>query len=177
MRQWALLLLALLLASPTASTAASCSGKGEGSCIPLQPGCQFCGHGGSRVRGWETCLDNATGAGPCAFPVVTATAEYEGVRLAHSNKARLVENNYYFPREDINMSLFRGPTGKTYQCTWKGQCDYFDLAGTKKLTAAMWSYDTAGIGKCRGHPGCPSAYTCKDIIDFGSFDPKVTVVS
>merc|ERR1711924_540546 len=105
--------------------------------------------------------------GACPFKVVAATATYNGVKLAKSTKARLVENNYYFPREDIDMSLFLKHDGKTYQCTWKGECQYYSLKGM--LVDAMWSYETDGMGKCRRNPGCPSAYSCKDIVNYGSF--------
>ena len=93
--------------------------------------------------------------------------------------ARIVEGSYYFPPGDIQMDLFSLHADKTYQCTWKGECVYYNLTLTdgSQLPDAMWSYTTAGMGKCDGHPGCPSAYTCADIVNYGSFDPRVEVVS
>jgi len=101
--------------------------------------------------------------------------------LAATTAARVVENGYYFPREDINMSLFTLHDGKTYQCTWKGECAYYNTTQLvtpgfpdTSLADAMWSYETAGMGKC-SEGWCPSATTCKDIINYGSFDPRVTI--
>lgn len=158
----------------TLQSEAVCPGKGESLCESNEPLCQFCGKGGSHMpHSWEPCLTNSSaGVGACPFPVVAATAMYNGLMLAKSSRVRLVENNYYFPREDMNMSLLTEHGGKTYQCTWKGECYYYSLA---ELPDAMWSYETRGAGKCRGHPGCPSAYTCGDILNYGSFDPRVAV--
>ena len=79
------------------------------------------------------------------------------------------------------MSLFAEHAGKTYQCSWKGECTYYNTTTLVSpgfpsvvIPDAMWSYETSGMGKC-SEGWCPSAYTCADIVNFGSFDPKVAV--
>ena len=67
------------------------------------------------------------------------------------------------------------------QVTWKGECAYYNLTTLVSpgfpdfhLPDAMWSYESEGMGKC-SEGWCPSAYTCKDIVNFGSFDPRVNI--
>lgn len=150
-------------------------------CYLAQPQCEYCGNN-EVVAGWKPCLDNSTAAGPCRFPIVAATATYKGKELARSLRVRIVENNYYFPREDIDMTLFSEHVGKTYQCTWKGECFYYNLTGQAPLSDAMWSYEARGVGHCRQVgpfvKPCLNGYTCADIIGHGSFlapDVNITV--
>ena len=114
--------LLLLQGSLVLASAFSCSGQGEKQCISHQPPCQYCGNGGEHMpRAWEPCLAlNASATTPppfvpCVFPAVAATASYRGTLLANSSRARVVEGNVYFPRDDVALALFARHAGKTYQ--------------------------------------------------------------
>lgn len=164
--------------------------KGLGElCIAGQPTCEYCGNMGGTwddprptiILDWIPCRDNITkatpkGVGPCGFAEVPAIATFGGVTLANTTRARIVENNYYFPREDIDMSLFEVHDNKTYKCSWKGQSQYYNLVGSVPLADAMWSYEPQGVGKCQlaGIPvSCPSAYTMALALNYGSFKVPV----
>lgn len=47
-------------------------------------------------------------------------AVLNGVVLAESNHTEVVENNHYFPREDVKMDYFT-KSDKEYTCPWKGK--------------------------------------------------------
>jgi uncharacterized protein (DUF427 family) len=60
---------------------------------------------------------------------------------------------YYFPREDVELSLLERTTHSTH-CPYKGDAAYFSLriAGRQSLDAA-WSYETPfpAIARIRNH--------------------------
>lgn len=67
-------------------------------------------------------------------------AEYQGTVLAESDNTVVIEGNYYFPRDSVQMELFTdSPT--PYTCPWKGKAAYFNLsADGTELKDAAWSY-------------------------------------
>lgn len=75
-------------------------------------------------------------------------AEYKGVQIANSHKARrvhevgfdLYDPVVYFPREDVNMDLLNR-TEKSTHCPLKGDTEYFDIDGDGLAeNDAAWSY-------------------------------------
>ena len=60
---------------------------------------------------------------------------------------------YYFPREDVAMSLLR-PSPQRSVCEWKGRAVYFDVVvENETLANAAWSYPdpTAAFESLRDH--------------------------
>ena len=53
-------------------------------------------------------------------------ATWNGVVLAESDQGVVVEGNYYFPPESVNMEFFRSSQTHT-TCHWKGLASYYDL--------------------------------------------------
>ena len=54
--------------------------------------------------------------------------------IAESDKTKIVEKNHYFPPDSIKKEYFR-PSSKntTYQCSWKGKANYYDIVLMEKL--------------------------------------------
>ncbi len=68
------------------------------------------------------------------------SAQYQETVLAESGATEKVEGNVYFPRESVNMDLFR-PSPTQYTCSWKGEAEYFHLElNGETLADAAWSY-------------------------------------
>lgn len=44
--------------------------------------------------------------------------------IAESDNTVVVENNHYFPADDVNMEFLK-KTDNQYTCPWKGVCDYY----------------------------------------------------
>ena len=67
-------------------------------------------------------------------------AVLQGVVIAESDKAELVEGNYYFPRSSVKMEMFSSsPTA--YTCSWKGEAEYFHLlVNEQHIQDIAWSY-------------------------------------
>ena len=69
-------------------------------------------------------------------------ATWNGVVLAESDQGVVVEGNYYFPRESVNMEFFRSSQTHT-TCHWKGLASYYDLVVDGQTNKdAAWYYPT-----------------------------------
>lgn len=68
-------------------------------------------------------------------------AVYKDQVLAESQKTEIVENNHYFPREDVKMEHFIR-SDRQYTCPWKGEATYYHIqVGEEHLENAAWSYE------------------------------------
>lgn len=69
-----------------------------------------------------------------------AKAVWNGVVLAESDDFQLLEGNYYFPADSVNMQYFQ-PSDRHTTCPWKGEASYYHVAvnGQKKTNVA-WYY-------------------------------------
>lgn len=67
-------------------------------------------------------------------------AIWNGQVLAESDKTVVVENNHYFPPEDVKMEYFQKSDYHT-TCPWKGEASYYSLSveGQQNDNAA-WYY-------------------------------------
>ena len=69
-----------------------------------------------------------------------ARATWNGVVLAESEDGIVVEGNYYFPRESVNMEFFR-PSQSHTTCHWKGLASYYDIVMDGQTNKdAAWYY-------------------------------------
>lgn len=60
--------------------------------------------------------------------------------IAESNDTKIIENNHYFPMEDIKEEYFE-PSDSHTRCPWKGKASYFHVkAGGEKNEDAAWYY-------------------------------------
>tara|TARA_R100000935_G_C2777712_1_gene140350 strand:- start:487 stop:768 length:282 start_codon:yes stop_codon:yes gene_type:complete len=63
--------------------------------------------------------------------------------IAESNETKIVENNYYFPKDSIKCEYFK-PSKTTTRCVWKGEASYYDLeVNGEKNKDAAWYYPQA----------------------------------
>jgi len=68
-------------------------------------------------------------------------AIYKGTVLAESDHTEIVENNHYFPREDVKFDHFT-KSDKQYTCPWKGEATYYHIdVENERLKNAAWSYE------------------------------------
>jgi uncharacterized protein (DUF427 family) len=68
------------------------------------------------------------------------TATWQGKELARSDKTIEIENNQYFPPEDVNMDFFEKTDYHT-TCPWKGFASYFSIKVDGKVNEnAAWYY-------------------------------------
>ncbi len=80
-------------------------------------------------------------------------AVWNGVTIAESDEAVVVEGNHYFPPEGVRFEYLR-PTRMRTLCPWKGVARYFTVeAGGAEIKNAAWTYPRPWpwIGKIRGH--------------------------
>lgn len=83
---------------------------------------------------------------------------HRGIVVARTRRGvRTLETShppsYYFPREDVAMSLLR-PSPQRSVCEWKGRAVYFDVVvENETLENAAWSYPdpTAAFESLRDH--------------------------
>lgn len=71
------------------------------------------------------------------------TATWRGAVIAQSDlhDVEIVEGNIYFPRKDVRADLLR-PSEKTTTCSWKGECNYFDVVVDGEVNKdAAWVYE------------------------------------
>ncbi len=67
-------------------------------------------------------------------------AIWNGVVLAESDHAEIVEGNYYFPPESVNREYFVENDMRT-TCPWKGVASYYDIEVNGKVNrGAAWAY-------------------------------------
>ncbi len=68
-------------------------------------------------------------------------AVYQNTVLAESEGTEVVENNHYFPREDVKLEYFT-KSDKEYTCPWKGEATYYHIkVGEDRLENGAWSYE------------------------------------
>ncbi len=67
-------------------------------------------------------------------------AIWKGTVIAESAKTVVIENNHYFPPEDVKQAFFK-PSGTTTTCPWKGIAHYQSIVvdGVENTDAA-WYY-------------------------------------
>ena len=67
---------------------------------------------------------------------------FNGVTLAESDITEVVEGNYYFPPQSLNMDYFSDSANHTTTlCGWKGRANYYDIAVDGETAAdAAWYY-------------------------------------
>jgi len=70
-------------------------------------------------------------------------AIWKGTVIAESSNTKIVENNHYFPPEDIKDQYFK-PSDYSTRCPWKGKASYYhvEVDGEKNNDAA-WFYPEA----------------------------------
>jgi uncharacterized protein (DUF427 family) len=63
--------------------------------------------------------------------------------IAESFNTKIVENNHYFPREDIKEQFFK-PSDYHTRCPWKGKASYLNIEVSGELNKdAAWYYPEA----------------------------------
>jgi uncharacterized protein (DUF427 family) len=80
-------------------------------------------------------------------------AVWQGVTIAESDDAIVVEGNYYFPPESVHWDRLE-PTYSRSVCPWKGLARYYTVtAGGRTERNAAWSYPRPfpWIRRIRGH--------------------------
>ena len=67
-------------------------------------------------------------------------AVWNGKTIAESDRTEVVENNHYFPLDDVRQDYLVASTHKT-TCPWKGTAEYYSLSvdGEQNRDAA-WFY-------------------------------------
>jgi uncharacterized protein (DUF427 family) len=71
-----------------------------------------------------------------------AKATWNGAVLAASERCVIVENNHYFPPEDVTREHLRASDTHT-ECHWKGTASYYDVVvGDAVNKDAAWYYPT-----------------------------------
>lgn len=70
-------------------------------------------------------------------------ALYQGKTIAESSNTIVVENNHYFPPNDVDQEyLIKSDT--TTMCPWKGQASYYTIkADGEESKDAAWYYPSA----------------------------------
>ena len=89
------------------------------------------------------------------FTVIAAPgrvrALFEGHELADSARALRLEETgrdpvYYFPREDVQMSVLR-KNDHASDCPWKGRATWFTIMRDATIVEDVaWSYESTGSG-------------------------------
>ena len=82
-----------------------------------------------------------------------AKAVWNGVTIAESDKAQVVEDNVYFPEGSVKREYLR-PSSTTSTCPWKGQARYYSLMvdGQENQDAAWYYPDPKPAPrKIKGH--------------------------
>ncbi|MCM4157737.1 DUF427 domain-containing protein [Gramella sp. AN32] len=70
-------------------------------------------------------------------------AIWNGKIIAESDTTKIVENNHYFPMNDINKKYFQ-ESGHETRCPWKGVASYYNVkVGDKLNENAAWYYPQA----------------------------------
>lgn len=67
-------------------------------------------------------------------------AIWNGTVIAESDDTVVVENNHYFPENDVKMDLV-GPSETKTTCPWKGIASYYTISvGKESNVDAAWYY-------------------------------------
>jgi uncharacterized protein (DUF427 family) len=67
-------------------------------------------------------------------------AIWKGKVLAESSDTVIVESNHYFPADSVKMEYLQ-KSGNTYECPWKGQCEYYNVVVDGETNEdAAWVY-------------------------------------
>ncbi len=67
-------------------------------------------------------------------------ATWKGKEVARSSDTVVVENNHYFPEQDVHMELLK-PTDLHTTCPWKGEASYYDVMVEDDVNNnAAWTY-------------------------------------
>lgn len=83
-------------------------------------------------------------------------AIWNDVVIAESNKCEIVEENYYFPPDDVNKRYLKN-SDNTSTCPWKGEAHYYDVVVNEEANKdAAWYYPNPK----------PAAKKIKDYIAF-----------
>lgn len=70
-------------------------------------------------------------------------AIWKNTVIAESDNVKVVENDHYFPMEDIKKEFFHESARQT-RCIWKGQASYFHIEVKGDLNKdAAWYYPEA----------------------------------
>jgi uncharacterized protein (DUF427 family) len=70
-----------------------------------------------------------------------AYAKVNGTTIAEADSYEVVEGNIYFPPDSLKKELFKGPTGLTTTCPWKGVASYYTIeVDGAVLKDAAWFY-------------------------------------
>ncbi|MEV0245605.1 DUF427 domain-containing protein [Nocardia sp. NPDC050712] len=71
-----------------------------------------------------------------------ATATWNGVVIAQSDKTEIVEGNHYFPAESVHAAYLKSSETQTV-CPWKGTAGYYTLEVDGETNEdAAWYYPT-----------------------------------
>lgn len=63
--------------------------------------------------------------------------------IAESSNTKIVENNHYFPREDIKKEFLK-PSDSHTRCPWKGEASYYHIQVQDETNEdAAWYYPQA----------------------------------
>lgn len=63
------------------------------------------------------------------------------VTIAESNNTVILEGNYYFPKESLNMIFFKKSKTTTH-CPWKGKASYYTINVPGLVSEdAAWFYE------------------------------------
>ncbi len=63
--------------------------------------------------------------------------------IAESSNTKIVENNHYFPQEDIKQEYFK-PSDSHTRCPWKGKASYYHIEVNGETNEdAAWYYPEA----------------------------------
>lgn len=71
---------------------------------------------------------------------MTVIATLNGIEIARTDDAVVVEGNHYFPLADVRIDLLE-PTSRKTLCPWKGVASYWTVeAGGVRAEHAAWTY-------------------------------------
>lgn len=69
-----------------------------------------------------------------------ASATWNGILVAQSDKTEMVEGNHYFPIDSVKSEYLR-PSDKETVCPWKGTASYYTLeVDGQQNPDAAWFY-------------------------------------
>jgi len=68
-------------------------------------------------------------------------AKWNGVVIAEASETVVVERNHYFPPAALKMEYFKKSAKNTTSvCSWKGECQYYDIVVNGKTNADAGFY-------------------------------------